>query len=174
MTFQIDANHAMARATSLVEAVKIADEHDAETVLALADKFYAYITQESRPNNPQFAGPVVATNITPPAPVKAVPVENATPAPAKPAKAKPVKAAPAPKPELPASDTSKEEVGEIVSKLLSAKLREEAIGLLKKFKATSVSGVAASDYAAFVAEGKQLLGDAALAAQGEVEADIES
>ena len=174
----IDTNQAMARATALVEAVKlhvahieavVSSDKDGwtlfDSVLAVAERFHSFITTPAPTAAP---APVAAPA---PAPV-AKPV-----AAAKPAKAKP---APAPKPveepeadEAPATDTSKEQVGEIISKLLSAKLREEAIGLLKDFKATSVSGVKPADYEKFVAAGKVLLGLAALAAQGEVEADIE-
>lgn len=174
----IDTNQAMARATALVEAVKlhvahieavVSSDKDGwtlfDSVLAVAERFHSFITTPAPTAAP---APVAAPA---PAPV-AKPV-----AAAKPAKAKP---APAPKPveepeadEAPATDTSKEQVGEIISKLLSAKLREEAIGLLKDFKATSVSGVKPADYEKFVAAGKALLGQAALAAQGEVEADIE-
>ena len=165
----IDTNQAMARATALVEAVKlhvahieavVSSDKDGwtlfDSVLAVAERFHSFIT---------------------------TPAPTAAPAPvAAPAPAPVAKPAPAPKPELveeseadeaPATDTSKEQVGEIISKLLSAKLREEAIGLLKDFKATSVSGVKPADYEKFVAAGKILLGQAALAAQGEVEADIE-
>ena len=173
----IDTNQAMARATALVEAVKlhvahieavVSSDKDGwtlfDSVLAVAERFHSFITTPAPTAAP---APVAAPA---PAPV-AKPV-----AAAKPAKAKP---APAPKPveepeadEAPATDTTKEQVGEIISKLLSAKLREEAIGLLKDFKATSVSGVKPADYEKFVAAGKVLLGQAALAAQGEVEADI--
>jgi hypothetical protein len=164
----IDTNQAMARATALVEAVKIhgTDSHaNPNAVLNTAEMFYSFIT------TPATIAPLVAS----PVPAPAAPVAKPVAA-AKPAKAKP---APAPKPEpeadeAPATDTTKEQVGEIISKLLSAKLREEAIGLLKDFKATSVSGVKPADYEKFVAAGKILLGQAALAAQGEVEADIES
>jgi hypothetical protein len=166
----IDTNQAMARATALVEAVKVhGTEGNTDVVLATARAFYAFIV--SPPTVTGGTGTV-------PAPAPAAPVAKPVAA-AKPAKAKP---APAPKPEpveepeadeAPATDTTKEQVGEIISKLLSAKLREEAIGLLKDFKATSVSGVKPADYEKFVAAGKVLLGQAALAAQGEVEADIE-
>jgi hypothetical protein len=159
----IDTNQAMARATALVEAVKVHSTDtgvNADVVLATARAFYVFITSPAPEAAPAPLAPVAK-------PVAA----------AKPAKAKP---APAPKPveepeadEAPATDTTKEQVGEIISKLLSAKLREEAIGLLKDFKATSVSGVKPADYEKFVAAGKVLLGQAALAAQGEVEADIE-
>jgi hypothetical protein len=164
----IDTNQAMARATALVEAVKVhGTEGNTDAVLATARAFYAFIV--SPPTVTGGTGTV-------PAPAPLTPVAKPVAA-AKPAKAKP---APAPKPveepeadEAPATDTTKEQVGEIISKLLSAKLREEAIGLLKDFKATSVSGVKPADYEKFVAAGKVLLGQAALAAQGEVEADIE-
>jgi hypothetical protein len=162
----IDTNQAMARATALVEAVKVHDTGtNADVVLATARAFYAFIVS-----------PPMVTGGTGTVPAPTAPVAKPV-AVAKPAKAKP---APAPKPEpepeadeAPATDTTKEQVGEIISKLLSAKLREEAIGLLKDFKATSVSGVKPADYEKFVAAGKVLLGQAALAAQGEVEADIE-
>jgi len=175
----IDTNQAMARATALVEAVKlhvahieavVSSDKDGwtlfDSVLAVAERFHSFITSPAPTATP--AAPAPKPELAPVAkPVAA----------AKPAKAKP---APAPKPveepeadEAPATDTSKEQVGEIISKLLSAKLREEAIGLLKDFKATSVSGVKPADYEKFVAAGKVLLGQAALAAQGEVEADIE-
>ena len=175
---QIDANYAMARATALVEAVKVLsgreNQNSIREVMLAAQDFFEFLTQDSvalPSDSAILARPAGAVAAPAPAPV-AKPV-----AAAKPAKAKP---APAPKPveepevdEAPATDTTKEQVGEIISKLLSAKLREEAIGLLKDFKATSVSGVKPADYEKFVAAGKVLLGQAALAAQGEVEADIE-
>lgn len=57
--------------------------------------------------------------------------------------------------EIPAT---KEGVGAVINKLLKAGKRPAALGLLKKFKAASVSGVQAKDYKKFVAEGSKLLG----------------
>lgn len=53
---------------------------------------------------------------------------------------------------------SKEAVGNIVNKLLKGGKRPQALGLLKKFNAASVSGVKPKDFKAFVAEGTKLLG----------------
>lgn len=62
---------------------------------------------------------------------------------------------------------TKEGVEMIIAKLLKAKLRDEAITLLKKYKAASVSGVKEKDYVAFVTEGSKLL-----PAEGDGEEDL--
>lgn len=53
---------------------------------------------------------------------------------------------------------TKEAVGNVVNKLLKSGKRPQALGLLKKFNAASVSGVKPKDFKAFVAEGTKLLG----------------
>lgn len=71
----------------------------------------------------------------------------------------------------PAAAATKEAVGNIVNKLLKSGKRPQALGLLKKFNAASVSGVKPKDFKAFVAEGTKLLG----AEEAEEEdADLES
>jgi hypothetical protein len=71
----------------------------------------------------------------------------------------------------PAPAATKEAVGNIVNKLLKAGKRPQALGLLKKFNAASVSGVKPKDFAKFVAEGTKLLG---AEEPEEEEADLES
>ena len=48
-------------------------------------------------------------------------------------------------------------VANVVSRLLKAQKRDEAVALLKKFGATSVSGVKEAKSAAFIAEGLEIL-----------------
>lgn len=65
------------------------------------------------------------------------------------AKAPPKASKPAPEP-APEAVPTKEEASKAVEALLKANKRAEAIALLGKFKAKAVSGIAESDYAAFV------------------------
>lgn len=76
----------------------------------------------------------------------AKPVEKAA-KPAKPTKAvKEVE----PEPEVPPAGPSKADVGLAVEKMLGANKRTEAVNLMKKFGASSVSTLKDSDYAAFI------------------------
>lgn len=56
-----------------------------------------------------------------------------------------------------AEGPTREEVGAIVTSLLQAGKRDDAVALLGEFKAKSVSGVKEADFAAFVAKGQNLL-----------------
>jgi outer membrane biosynthesis protein TonB len=79
----------------------------------------------------------------------------------KPAKVKAEKAKPAPEPEPEVADEpegpTKEDVGKSVEAMLAANKRKEAIALMKKFGATSVSSLDAKNYAAFLEESEAIL-----------------
>ena len=62
--------------------------------------------------------------------------------------------APAPKTDMDEQDEILEDtVGNVVSRLIKGGKRDNAVALLKKYKATSVSGVKEKDVAPFIAEG---------------------
>jgi hypothetical protein len=88
-------------------------------------------------------------------------VEAEKPKAEKPAKAKAEKAKPAPEPEPEVADElegpTKEDVGKSVEAMLAANKRKEAIALMKKFGATSVSSLDAKNYAAFLEESEAIL-----------------
>lgn len=170
------------KAISLQEAVKahsVTGDLDADNIVKTAKTFEAFFY----PNNP--AAPAqTSSRPTPPAPAKAVPgAKNKTPA--ERAAANKTTAAPAGEDAAAAAAVAegtaaaaaedaagdaepagptKQDVGDVVAKLLAANKRADAQNLLKKFKATSVSGVKPADYAAFIEEGSALLGDADLTA----------
>jgi hypothetical protein len=52
---------------------------------------------------------------------------------------------------------TKEDVSAVVEKLLGADKRKEAVALMKKFKATSVSSLSEADYAVFLEEAEEIL-----------------
>ena len=52
---------------------------------------------------------------------------------------------------------TKEQAGEALQGLLTSNKKTQAIALLKKFKAQSLSGLAATDYAAFIEEANDIL-----------------
>lgn len=145
------------RATALQAAAQVfAGTGRPDTVLAAAETFHAFILTDAAPE--QVSSRATTGAKTPPS-LKA--------APAKPAAAKPAQApAPAKVEQPPAAAEgdnaylpTKEGVGAIVAALIAkgAEGRKEAIGLLKKYQATSVSGVKESDYPEFVAEGSEIL-----------------
>ena len=86
-----------------------------------------------------------------------------TAAPAQPKTPKPVVSKPAAEPKAPvvgdepAAEASEDTVANVVSRLLKAQKRDEAVALLKKYGATSVSGVKAAKTAEFIAEGLEIL-----------------
>ena len=86
---------------------------------------------------------------------------NEAPAPKKagrPPKAeKAEKAAPEPEVEKEPEGPTKEDVGKTVEAMLAANKRKEAIDLMKKYKATSVSSLDASNYAAFIEDCESVL-----------------
>lgn len=140
------------RALALQEAVKYetsptyaenACEVSIDHIVAAAEAFHAFI----------IAGEAAA-------PAAVVSKPAAEPKPPKPAKAaKPVEAKPAPAP-TPKTDMDEvdpegepDTVGNVVSRLIKGGKRDAAVALLKKYKASSVSGVKAADQAAFIAEG---------------------
>ena len=92
---------------------------------------------------------------------KALPAAKPTaePKPPKAAKPKPAaepKAAPAPAPKTDMDEQDEileDTVGNVVSRLIKGGKRDNAVALLKKYKATSVSGVKEKDVAPFIAEG---------------------
>ena len=82
------------------------------------------------------------------------------------AKAEPKASKPAAEPKPPVDEAAETEadegdegdtVGNVVSRLLKAQKRDEAVALLKKFGATSVSGVKKAKEAEFIAEGLGIL-----------------
>lgn len=77
------------------------------------------------------------------APAKAAPAKAA---PAKPAAKTPAKAAPPVEPDP--DEVTKDQMGESIAALIEADMRKQAVALLLKFKAKSVSEVAAENYAA--------------------------
>ena len=90
---------------------------------------------------------------------KALPAAKPTAEPKPAAKPKPAaepKAAPAPAPKTDMDEQDEileDTVGNVVSRLIKGGKRDNAVALLKKYKATSVSGVKEKDVAAFIAEG---------------------
>jgi len=59
--------------------------------------------------------------------------------------------------EAESSGPTKEQAGAALQALLAANLKPAAIALLKKFKVASLSGLAESDYEAFIAEANEAL-----------------
>ena len=90
---------------------------------------------------------------------KALPAAKPTAEPKPAAKPKPAaepKAAPAPAPKTDMDEQDEileDTVGNVVSRLIKGGKRDNAVALLKKYKATSVSGVKEKNAAAFITEG---------------------
>ena len=129
------------RAIALQEANKLGLT-DADSVLAAARAFVDFI---------------LAGDVPSPAPAQPAAPKSAAPKPVK--VAKPV-AAPKPAPEAdlgPANASGLATVKSVVDGLLAAGKRDEAVALLKKFGATSVSGVKAAVAEDFIAEGTAIL-----------------
>lgn len=130
----------------------------ADEVANTAEVFHAFITASDTPTDtPVKAVAAKPKAVTKPAASKATP-----------AKAAPAKKTPAPQPdeeeaeeapeETEASDgPTKEDVGNAIASLINSNLSKECGALLKKFGAKSLSGVAAEDYPAFMAEAEELL-----------------
>lgn len=143
------------RTTALQEAVKVASISGGDAdILSLAEVFHTFLTSDDAP----AAAPAAPAT---PAP---------TPAKAKPAKGKPATKDPEPTPEPEADEADEDEetgpsgddVKAVISKLLEDGQRDELVALLKKYKATSFSGVKVADYPKFIAEGKQITSNANL------------
>ena|ERR1017187_4456644 len=118
------------RAQALAGALTLNSNGTAEEVLATAEAFLAFLSGEE---------------------AEATPVKAAKPA-------KSPKSPPKPEPEKDEAEAvSKQLVGEAVEKLLGANKRAEAVALMKKFKATSVSSLDEKHYAAFLEEADALL-----------------
>jgi hypothetical protein len=140
------------RAVALSEAVKVIGAGDYGKVLVAAEAFRAFIEDSKAPASA-------------PAPAKAAPAAKAA-APAKTA-AKPAKSeeqlvAEATKHEPEPDDAAEIEAkrkrcAEIIDALLKAKKRAEAVELLGKFGAKSMTSVKPEDYDALIAEGEDLL-----------------
>lgn len=135
------------RAIALQEAVKCftkdGNAEDVEQVLGYASKFEAWMNEE-------VAGDGSAN--------------PAGEAPATPAKrGRPAKAATTPpsEPEAPAPDDLKQQVGETLSKAIKAG-REEAVAVLAKYGAQSLSTIKPKDYAKVLKDLTALLPDPAL------------
>jgi cell division septation protein DedD len=117
-------------------------------VLQAATDFNNFLNAD---NNVANLGPLASS----------APAEAEKPKAEKPAKVKAEKAKPAPEPEPEVADEpegpTKEDVGKSVEAMLAANKRKEAIALMKKFKATSVSSLDKADYAAFLEESEAIL-----------------
>lgn len=139
------------RALALQEAVKYeistsvgenACEVSVDHIVAAAEAFHAFIIAG------EAAAPaaVVSKPAAEPKPPKATKA-------AKPQEAKP-EPTPAPKTDMDEVDPEEPDtVGNVVSRLIKGGKRDAAVALLKKYKATSVSGVKEADQAAFISEG---------------------
>lgn len=167
------ANEAL-RAVALTEAGKLGLKSTADVIVA-ANAYLSFLTAE-----PKGAAQASAPGSDAPPPAKATgtapakatkPAKTAAP-PAKklvPEKSEEEKAAealakaaaeetPEGEPEFDwAGDDGQKEVGKIVSALIAANKRPEAIKLLADYKAASVSGVKPDDREQFVADGNSLL-----------------
>ena len=155
------------RAIALGEAVKIVlagKLPTAETVIAVAESFHTFITSDAR-------GPGVASAPTAEPAPRTTAGQDAKPAgTAKPA-ALPRSSSPAPKtnsgksPEDKAADAvlnentadQKKAVSKAISGLIASNLREEAIALLGKHGAVSVSALKVENYAEVIADAEALL-----------------
>ena len=133
------------RSTALAHAIAVHKDGDADTVLATAERFHAYMTDASpaEPKPAKVAAPKVAKG-APKAATKPAPIEDDD----------------APEVEETGDEVTKEQVGEAIEAMLNANLRNEAIALFKKYKATSLSSLQPANYAAV----KQAAEDAVLAA----------
>lgn len=145
------------RAIALTEAVKVttAAGGTADDALATAEKFHTFMQGDTAP---------VA------APKPAAPKPAAKPAAAKPKQTEEQAVAAATAVSEPEGEPEGEQidepttVGGAVEQLLKRNLRPAALTLLKKFKATSVSGVKPADAEKFIAEAIVILAEAALTA----------
>lgn len=171
------------RAVALSEAVKtLGSQATQSEVIAVANLYLAFLSADEQ----QPAPPAPAPAPTPPAPTPKAPAPKPAPkapAPKKaPAKteeqlaAEALEKANAEAAEAEAAEAdeadgeskpkalTKDDIAECVDKMLKAGKRPEAVALLKKFGATTVSGVKAADYTKFVAEANKLVPDADLTA----------
>lgn len=161
------------RAVALSEAIKLLGfndrELDVEVILSAAIKFNDFLVSDTKqPQNPP------KTSVAGAEPSKPVKQPKAT-KPVKPAKPEteinPEEDAAAELAEqdedesddIPAGaaiPNSLDGVKEVVALMLAANKRKEAVGLLKKFKAASATSVKPKDFAAFIAEAKEIAGPA--------------
>lgn len=152
-----------AKAAALTLASNIVEKGTtAEATIQVANKFLAYITESSAP-------PAQTEKVSTPARATAPPANTAGKLSATPSKKAATKSTPAepPKPAEPETadgadidwtgEAGKAAVGDVVSKLIAANRRPEAISLLAEYDATAVSGVKVEDREAFVNEGQTLL-----------------
>jgi hypothetical protein len=127
------------------------------TVVEAAEAFNTFLTADAA--NQAGLGAVGASAPKPAAAKPAVaakPKPAATPAAPAQSEEEIVEAA-VTKAQAVAEGPTREEVGAIVTSLLQAGKRDDAVALLGEFKAKSVSGVKETDFAAFVAKGQNLL-----------------
>jgi hypothetical protein len=154
------SNDAM-RAFAVGEAVKlVGPKGEVKTVIAAAKELLAFISP-TQPAAAQQAQPAAE-------PPKTAGKAATTPKPATTPKKAATKAAPEPEPQESeveggedaidyTSDAGKEQVGSLVSQLIAANRRPEAIKLLSDYDATSVSGVKPGEREAFCAEARELI-----------------
>lgn len=141
----------------------LAGNGDADLVLAAAEKFHAFVVADLVP--PTASRATAGSQKPQTLPGSATKPPGKAPAAPKPAAKPPVKTEEQVADEALAGggenayEANKEGVGAVVAALIAkgAEARKEAIALLKKYGATSVSGVKESDYEAFVAEGSEIL-----------------
>jgi hypothetical protein len=127
------------RAAALAHAAAVHHgSADPGGTLITAEAFHAFITgaaeETAKPTKPVAA--------------------KAPPKPAKPAK--PV-APPAEEDAPDETEVTKEQVGEAIEALLNANLRPKALGLFKKYGATSLSSLSADNYAVVKQEAEDIL-----------------
>ena len=134
------------RAVALAHAITFhAGKAGLAGVLEAATTFNNFLNADSGVVLPN---PVVTAEAEAPAPKKA----------GRPPKAeKAEKAAPEPEVEKEPEGPTKEDVGKTVEAMLAANKRKEALDLMKKYKATSVSSLDASNYAAFIEDCESVL-----------------
>ena len=132
------------RGLALQEAAKL-NLAQSELVLEAAEAYLSFLVAGEAGEAVNKALPAAKPTAEPKPPKAAKPKPAAEP------KAAP---APAPKTDMDEQDEILEDtVGNVVSRLIKGGKRDNAVALLKKYKATSVSGVKEKDVAAFIAEG---------------------
>jgi biotin carboxyl carrier protein len=119
------------------------------TILDAAEAFLSFLVAGEAGEAVNKALPAAKLTAEPKPAAKPTPA--AKPKPAAEPKAAP---APAPKTDMDEQDEILEDtVGNVVSRLIKGGKRDNAVALLKKYKATSVSGVKEKNAEAFIAEG---------------------
>jgi hypothetical protein len=154
------------RCVALQNAVAIAAHtktSDVAAVLAIAEQMHTFLNSDEVQQIVPAGTPAAAPKPAAPAPVAAPKNPVGRPPKAKPAKTEEqlvAEATAAAAAEAEADDSpvaTKEDAGKALNALLSANLRAQAVALLKKFGAASLSLIPADKYGEFVAEANALL-----------------